>query len=62
MTIDQEVIEHPIPCSDCEDPADVLFFERKRDPQHGKFLVFRKKYAKCIQHLTMEENAIPEMS
>jgi hypothetical protein len=62
MTINQEEIEHPILCSECEDPADVLFFERKHDPLHQKFLVLRKKYAKCIQHLTMDENAIPEAS
>lgn len=45
MSIHKEAVEHPIPCVDCNGPADYLFFQRVQ--ARGSALHLQKKHAKC---------------
>ena len=59
MPIHQEAVEHPIPCSECGEHADVLFFEKLTPTEPGITLALKKVYAKCFDHLLMAEYELP---
>lgn len=61
MTIHQSTLEHPISCSYCEDPANIMFFDKKTPENRGIVIHLRKIDAKCYSCMSIEDNELEEV-